>query len=278
MKRVLLATALMVAVWVSRLWPGVGQGRDPVLTAQTKVLFDKQADGIRAQIGQGGRYQFIKDDEKRTVEQRLNSIAAILDKHADGSRINDAEKLQIVNAQKKSTPSWRSATASAWCASVAPHRVAPPGQYLPHLWRDRAGAPRHPGSAAPDQCREVDRARRLRPLRVTACADLPPPQGSDTCCTLGRPDKTRSAGGAPGARPAGRPDRPHFRPPARSGIVPLPYPVGCRHERPQIARTPRSLRRPNWPSSACCGSAAPRPCATCTNCSTATTAAATPLR
>lgn len=101
MKRVLLATALMVGSLGIPALALAADKAEPVLTAQTKVLFDKQADGIRAQIGQGGRYQFIKDDEKRTVEQRLNSIAAILDKHADGSRINDAEKLQIVNAQEE---------------------------------------------------------------------------------------------------------------------------------------------------------------------------------
>jgi len=33
---------------------------DPVLTAQTKESFEKQATGIRAQMATGGRYQFIK--------------------------------------------------------------------------------------------------------------------------------------------------------------------------------------------------------------------------
>jgi len=74
---------------------------DPVLTAQTKDAFLKQATGIRAQMATGGRYQFIKEDEKRTVEQRLSSIDGILTKHLADGHLGAEEKLQIVNAQEE---------------------------------------------------------------------------------------------------------------------------------------------------------------------------------
>lgn len=101
MKRVLLAAVLSVGLMGLAAQAAAAEQAEAVLTAQTKVSFDKQADGIRAQIGPGGRYQFIKDEEKHTVEQRLGAIAAILDKHADGSKVSADEKVQIVNAQEE---------------------------------------------------------------------------------------------------------------------------------------------------------------------------------
>jgi hypothetical protein len=74
---------------------------DHVLTAQTKESFEKQATGIRAQMATGGRYQFIKEDEKRTVEQRLSAIDGILTKHLADGKLGAEEKLQIVNAQEE---------------------------------------------------------------------------------------------------------------------------------------------------------------------------------
>lgn len=74
---------------------------DPVLTAQTKEAFDKQADGIRAQMAAGGRYQFVKANERATVERRLNEIGTLLGKHVDDGKLGTDEKLQIVNAQEE---------------------------------------------------------------------------------------------------------------------------------------------------------------------------------
>jgi hypothetical protein len=95
------ALAALLAVAVAGPAFATAQKPDPVLTAQTKETFDKQAAGIRAQMAPGGRYQFIKPDEKHTVEERLSTIDGILTKHVSDGKINADEKIQIVNSQEE---------------------------------------------------------------------------------------------------------------------------------------------------------------------------------
>lgn len=50
---------------------------EKVIVADTKDAFTEQAAGVRSQMEQGGRYEFVTPDERRKVEARLNEMAAI---------------------------------------------------------------------------------------------------------------------------------------------------------------------------------------------------------
>ena len=71
------------------------------LVAQSLAGFDQEATEIRAGMHQGGRYEFLKADDKSKVEARLNSMHALLEKHANQNDLNSADKIALVNAQEE---------------------------------------------------------------------------------------------------------------------------------------------------------------------------------
>jgi hypothetical protein len=74
---------------------------DKPLVAQTLAGFDQEATEIRAGMHQGGRYEFLKADDKSRIEARLNSIQALLQKHASQNDLNSGDKITVANAQEE---------------------------------------------------------------------------------------------------------------------------------------------------------------------------------
>ncbi|HZX90093.1 MAG TPA: hypothetical protein VFE67_05580 [Rudaea sp.] len=71
------------------------------LVAQSLAGFDQEATEIRAGMHEGGRYEFLKADDKSKIEARLNSMHALLEKHASQNDLNSADKIALVNAQEE---------------------------------------------------------------------------------------------------------------------------------------------------------------------------------
>jgi hypothetical protein len=71
------------------------------LVAQSLAGFDQEATEIRAGMHEGGRYEFLKADDKSKVEARLNSMHALLEKHASQNELNSGDKIALVNAQEE---------------------------------------------------------------------------------------------------------------------------------------------------------------------------------
>jgi len=71
------------------------------LVAQSLAGFDQEATEIRASMHPGGRYEFLKADDKTKVEARLNSMHALLEKHAGQNDLNSSDKIALVNAQEE---------------------------------------------------------------------------------------------------------------------------------------------------------------------------------
>jgi hypothetical protein len=71
------------------------------LVAQTLEGFDKEAATIRAGMQPGGRYEFLKPDDKNRVEARLASMQKLLQKHAGQSDLNSTDKIALVNEQEE---------------------------------------------------------------------------------------------------------------------------------------------------------------------------------
>jgi hypothetical protein len=71
------------------------------LVAQTLAGFEQEATEIRAGMHQGGRYEFLKADDKSRVEARLNSMQALLQKHATQNDLNSNDKITLANEQEE---------------------------------------------------------------------------------------------------------------------------------------------------------------------------------
>lgn len=71
------------------------------LIAQTLEGFQKEAAGIREAMNPGGRYEFVKADDRKKIDARLNSMEALLQKHANQNDLNTGDKIALVNAQEE---------------------------------------------------------------------------------------------------------------------------------------------------------------------------------
>ncbi|MET0229694.1 MAG: hypothetical protein ABW186_02035 [Rhodanobacteraceae bacterium] len=69
--------------------------------ADTKEAFDQLADTVRSGMGDGGKYEYVKPQEKVTIEKKLNEMDSIFD--AGGGSVatmKEEQKIALFNAQE----------------------------------------------------------------------------------------------------------------------------------------------------------------------------------
>ena len=70
------------------------------VVADTPDKFAATATQIRAEMSPGGRYEFIRPDDKGKAEADLNSMAAMLQKAGSVAAMKEEEKVQLYNTQE----------------------------------------------------------------------------------------------------------------------------------------------------------------------------------
>lgn len=70
------------------------------LTAESKALFDDQAEAIRQQMQPGGHYEFVSVQERAEVEKGLESVSSVLGRHAEAKDFSSADKAELLQAQE----------------------------------------------------------------------------------------------------------------------------------------------------------------------------------
>ena len=73
----------------------------PAVNADTKESFATVSGWVQKEMHVGGRYEHVTDSERSTVEGKLASMSALLDKKGSVAQMNDAEKTQMFNDQEQ---------------------------------------------------------------------------------------------------------------------------------------------------------------------------------
>jgi hypothetical protein len=73
----------------------------PAVNADTKESFATVSGWVQKEMHSGGRYEHVTDSERSTVEAKLASMSALLDKKGSVAQMNDAEKTQMFNDQEQ---------------------------------------------------------------------------------------------------------------------------------------------------------------------------------
>jgi hypothetical protein len=73
----------------------------PAVNADTKETFATVSGWVEKEMHSGGRYEHVTDSERSTVEAKLASMSALLDKKGSVAQMNDAEKTQMFNDQEQ---------------------------------------------------------------------------------------------------------------------------------------------------------------------------------
>lgn len=73
----------------------------PAVNADTKESFATVSGWVQKEMHTGGRYEHVTDSERGTVEAKLASMSALLDKHGTVAQMNDADKTEMFNDQEQ---------------------------------------------------------------------------------------------------------------------------------------------------------------------------------
>jgi hypothetical protein len=99
--RTVLAAALVACVLALSTAAIAADGNDGRVKADTAPAFAAAAAGVRADMAVGGRYEFIRPDDKARVNADLDAIAALLTKAGSVAAMSQADKVQLFNTQEQ---------------------------------------------------------------------------------------------------------------------------------------------------------------------------------
>jgi hypothetical protein len=68
--------------------------------ADTKEAFDPLAVKIREDLQDGGRYEYVKPAERKTIEQKLNEMSALFEQTGAVSNMTQDQKISLFNDQE----------------------------------------------------------------------------------------------------------------------------------------------------------------------------------
>ena len=72
----------------------------PDLTLQNVDTFQVQAEHVREEMQKGGRYEFIRDDDRAIVEDGLNYMHDLIAKSGTVAAMNEDDKIHLFNRQE----------------------------------------------------------------------------------------------------------------------------------------------------------------------------------
>lgn len=93
--------AMVAAFFLQAGYAADSQSQDQPLVATALASFVKEADQIRQGMKPGGHYEFIKEQDKQKVENRLDQMEKLLQAHSGAADMNQQDKIQLVNAQEE---------------------------------------------------------------------------------------------------------------------------------------------------------------------------------
>jgi hypothetical protein len=99
MKKTAIATLLALAA-ASSLGSAKENYHENAFNADTKEKFDDVAASVRKEMTHGGRYEFVKADERKTIDQSLDDMTQLFDQHGSVQAMNQDTKVRLFNDQE----------------------------------------------------------------------------------------------------------------------------------------------------------------------------------
>ena len=73
---------------------------EKAFNADTTEKFEATADGVRKEMEAGGRYQYVKPDERKTIDKSLTEMQALFTQNGSVEAMNQGDKVKLFNAQE----------------------------------------------------------------------------------------------------------------------------------------------------------------------------------
>lgn len=98
--RVLVALAMSMSLFASALLASAGESGPPIVKANTRAAFESAAADVRKEMESGGRYAFVKPDERDKVEAGLGDMYKLFEKDDSVEHMTGDDKIALFNAQE----------------------------------------------------------------------------------------------------------------------------------------------------------------------------------
>jgi hypothetical protein len=95
-----VAVAVAFSVCVSGLAYAKEHYREGSVKADTKEAFETLAASVREDMQSGGKYEYIKPDEAKTVEKNLDAMDKIFQESGTVANMKEDQKIALFNAQE----------------------------------------------------------------------------------------------------------------------------------------------------------------------------------
>ena len=101
MKRFVLFLSLMATLAVAGPSFANEKYNEPSVKADNKEAFSEIATTVRKEMDGGGRFEYLKPQERTQVDQGLDQMTALFDKYGSVSAMNEQAKIELFNTQEK---------------------------------------------------------------------------------------------------------------------------------------------------------------------------------
>jgi len=101
MKRFVLFLSLVATLAVAGPSFANEKYNEPSVKADTKEAFSEIATTVRKEMDGGGRFEYLKPQERTQVDQGLDQMTALFDKYGSVSAMNEQAKIELFNTQEK---------------------------------------------------------------------------------------------------------------------------------------------------------------------------------
>jgi len=94
--------AMAIALSLSAFHPALAKEhyKEPGVKADTKEAFEPIAADVRKEMEGGGRFEYVKPDECKTVDAKLDEMNKLFEKSGSVSAMTQDEKVALFNAQE----------------------------------------------------------------------------------------------------------------------------------------------------------------------------------
>lgn len=94
--------ATLVALALLAAMPAMAKENyhEKAFNADTAEKFQATADDVRKEMESGGRYQYVKPDERKTIDKALTEMQALFTQNGSVEAMNQGDKVKLFNNQE----------------------------------------------------------------------------------------------------------------------------------------------------------------------------------
>lgn len=98
--KTLIATAIAVSIALCGISAAKENYREKAFNADSKDKFESVAASVHKEMAEGGRYQYVKPEERTTIDSKLGEMSALFAENGSVQSMKEETKIKLFNDQE----------------------------------------------------------------------------------------------------------------------------------------------------------------------------------